>query len=73
MTEIQSIIFKKDFFSKSDALQWLKTHNFKTTFRNKMIDEKRDTYRARQHDPSRYKSFVTKKINQDISIVLGIK
>lgn len=72
MTEIQSIIFKKEFFSKSDAITWLKKHNFKTTFRGKMIDEKNETYRMRQSDPGRYKAYVTKIINPGISLVIGI-
>ena len=71
--EVQSIIFKKQFFTKQQAIKWLQDHKFKKSFRGKLIEETYESFRMRQKDPSRYKSFKTKIINEGISFVFGIQ
>ena len=53
--EVQSIIFKKPFFTKQQAIKWLQNHKFKNSFRGKLIEETYDSFRMRQKDPSRKK------------------
>lgn len=50
-TKIQSLIFDKDEFNKSDAIHWAKKHDFKA-----LVDEKSNTYRIRQISPDKFKA-----------------
>ncbi len=55
-TEIQALIFSKDHWTRGDVMIWAKNHGFKHE-----IDEKKNTYHIRQHNPDNYfkKSFKT--------------
>ena len=66
--EVQSIIFYKSGYSKEDAINWLKKHTKKYD-----IDEKTNTYRARQKEPSLFDktTFRIKEITKYIDFVLG--
>jgi hypothetical protein len=46
--KVQSILFNKDKNTLEEAVSFLKKHNYK----NKGYDEKEDTYRFRQYNPS---------------------
>ncbi len=65
---IQSIIYFKSGWSKQQAIDWLKEHQKKTG-----IDEKENTYRARQREPSEFdhNSFHIKEINKNMDFVMG--
>jgi hypothetical protein len=45
---VQSIVLRKDCFSYSDAKFWVKGHGYKYDD----VDEKENTWRFRQYDPS---------------------
>jgi hypothetical protein len=67
MAEIQSIIFAKDKFTLRRAVNWLRRNGFRTE-----VDEKPKTYRFRQRPPN-YRQYFTKKINNGISLVFGVR
>jgi hypothetical protein len=64
-TEVQSLIFSKDFFNKSSAKNWAKEHGYKYEY----IDEKENTYRIRQKNPN----YFLKNIFRTISLKKGVK
>jgi hypothetical protein len=52
-SKIQSILFSKDYYTKKNAISWLKSHGYKY---NK-IDVTEDFYRARQFPPRKDKKY----------------
>jgi HK97 family phage prohead protease len=70
-TEIQTIIFEKESFSKEDAIKWLKDHDFKYDD----IVEKDTTFHFRQQDPELFdpESFRTIEITKGIKAIIGKK
>lgn len=48
MSRVQSVIFDKTQYNRNKAKSWLSDHGFK----NGDIDEKENSYRFRQFDPS---------------------
>lgn len=68
-TTVQSLIFDKKKFSKSEAIAWARNHNFKAS----KVDEKEDSYRLRQKDPGSFKegSFRTITIADGVRAVVG--
>lgn len=72
MSEIQSIIFDKETFTKNQALDWIKKHHFHPL---KDVHTTKNFHRIRISDPNRYKSFYMKPIakNYDkIKFVIGV-
>lgn len=67
MSEVQSIIFKKDNYSLGDALKFLRENNFRAI----KIHETQQSYRFRLKDPSKFNKFRTKKIAKGLSFVIG--
>ena len=66
MTEIQSIIFNKDIFSRTTARDWLIAHKYKH-------DNMRYTtnhIRFRQAPPKMNAKYYTKKISEGIEFIL---
>lgn len=68
-TEIQSVIFKKDKATLSEAKDWLREHDFKKV----AVDEKENTYRFRQQRPSKFKhdSFRTIELTEGVEAVIA--
>jgi len=69
---IQSILFKKPEYNKTNCIKWLKKHNFKYND----IDEKENHYRFRQINPEYikkkgYTHFINKKINPLIEYIIA--
>ena len=66
--EIQSIIFYKSGCTKAQAILWLTSHS-----KLYDIDEKDNSYRARQKEPSLFDrhSFRIKEINAHMDFVIG--
>lgn len=65
----QSVVFPKNKFSKTKAVDWLKAHDLKFS----KVDVKPNTLRFRQHPPSvcQKEHFFAKKIKQgDITLVM---
>ena len=67
VSEVQSIIFKKNKMNPQQCVEWLYDHGFKY---NK-IDEKKHYYRFRQTNPKRYTHYTTKEIDKNIKFIIG--
>ena len=69
-TVIQSLIFDKDYFTKSQAKRWAAQNEFVSTG----VDTKENTYRLRQYDPSVFArgTFRTIKLSQGVQAVIGM-
>jgi len=61
------VIMDKDKWSLPQAKKWLKKHHLKTG-----VDEKRNTWRFRQYDPSLKKKYRSLTTSKGITFVLGI-
>ena len=68
MTFIQSIIFNKSNITLPEAKRWLKSHGFKYD-----LDEKKKTYRFRQVKPNKKFKYVTKTINENLKLIIGLE
>lgn len=67
MSKVQSVVFEKDAgWTLSKAKKWLKANDFKTD-----VDEKPNTYRFRQFEPSKRYTFRTKNFGNGILAVIG--
>jgi O-methyltransferase involved in polyketide biosynthesis len=66
-SDVQSVIFNKSGFTKSEAEDWLKSHKFSTATSR----ETDSTLRFRQQSPSKFDDFRIKKVTNNISFVLG--
>lgn len=67
MSEIQSVLFKKRYWTEQKAEEWLRKHDFKVY----KIDITDKYYRYRQMNPSQFKQFRTIKIQPSILAVVG--
>lgn len=69
-TEVQSLVFDKEQFSRPEARRWSQEHGFSTQYG---VDEKANTYRVRQHSPSEYapRSFRTIPLREGADAVVG--
>lgn len=68
--EVHSIRFNKDKWTTSQARDWVDSHGFK---RIKHVDNSKNFYRYRILPPEMFKSFITKKYDNGINIVFGIR
>jgi hypothetical protein len=66
-TDIQTLIFDKDIFTRDGATRWAEDHDF----RFDKIDETEDSYRLRQKDPGRFKTFRTISLRDGIKAVVA--
>jgi phage head maturation protease len=68
-TEVQSLIFSKERFTKAEAVKWAKDHDFKAN----SVDETEDSWRLRQADPDEFEdgSFRTIELTDGIKAVIG--
>jgi len=68
-TEVQTLIFDKEKFSKAEAKAWAKDHDFKAD----KVDETGDSYRLRQADPGEFEddSFRTVELTSGVKAVVG--
>jgi len=71
-TEVQTLIFDKDKFSRSEAVKWAKDHDFKVE-KNPGVDETETSFRIRQRDPDAFKpgSFRTISLAPGVKAVIG--
>lgn len=69
MSEIQSILFKKRYWTKKRALDWLIKRNFK----HFKIDETPKFFRFRQTDPKLYNFFRMIDLQPSIKAVIGFQ
>lgn len=67
-TKVQTLLFSKDVFTKAKAVAWAKKHKKKYG-----IDEKPETYRMRQIEPSKFdsKTFRTITFAKGLQAVIG--
>jgi hypothetical protein len=68
-TEVQTLIFDREVFNKTEAKRWAKENDFSAT----KVDETRDSYRIRQKDPRRFKKtgFRTIELADGVKAVVG--
>jgi len=69
MSEIQSVIFKKRYWTPERAINWLLKHKLRAY----KMDRRTRFLRFRQKDPKLFKRFVTKKLKPSIYVVIGFK
>lgn len=72
---VQSVIFKKRYYTLPQAKMWLREQGYKTSFHGKGVDETLTTYRFRQYKPAskeqkKDRPYKTLKIKPGISLVL---
>lgn len=68
MSKVQSIMFKKRYWDKQRARNWLLDHGFKT---NKVDQAGSNFLRFRQEDPKQFKDFRTIKFKPSVYAVIG--
>lgn len=68
MSEVQSVLFDKKYYTTQDARKWLADHNF---VRMKHVDITKNKLRYRIQDPSYFRRFRIKKITKGIEFVIG--
>ena len=51
MQQVQSIIFPKDQFTLGESVKWLKSKDYKTSYKGKGVDITPTSYRFRQLAP----------------------
>lgn len=66
-SDIHSVLFRKDKYDTRSARSRLKNHNLKPI---KKVHTTKNFYRYRIRDPTLFKSFMTKKID-DIELIIG--
>ena len=66
--EVQSVVLKKQYFTKKEADAWIKKHDYKGN-----VDETTTSYRYRQKSPSQYDDFITLSYAHGVRIIIGIK
>jgi hypothetical protein len=69
-TEIQSVLFDKNKWTKKTAHKWLDRHNL---YPLKSAHTTLHFIRYRIENPKKYRRFVTKKLFRGIELVLGVK
>ena len=67
-TNIQSILFKRPEWKLTECKKWLKKHKYKYD-----VDKKPNHYRFRQFEPTLFKHYITKKIGDNIELIIGLK
>jgi hypothetical protein len=67
-SNIQSVLFKRPEWKLSECKKWLKKHGFKT-----VVDKKPEHFRFRQLEPEMFNKYRTKKIEDNIEFIIGIK
>lgn len=69
-TTVQSLIFDKDYFTKSQAKRWAAQNEFVSTG----VDTKENTYRIRQYDPLLFArgTFRTIELTEGVQAVIGM-
>ena len=66
-TEVQSLIFSKENFTEKQAKDWAKNHDFIYGY----VDEKENTYRIRQQEPSDFENMRTIEMREGVKAVIG--
>jgi hypothetical protein len=67
--EVQSVIFKRKYWTKAEARDWLKKHRFISNY--KPVDVTTNYLRYRQQSPLNFSKFRLKNLSNNIKLVLG--
>ncbi len=70
MSSVQSIIFNKNYWSLPQIKQWLRYHRFRPI---KKVHETKNFYRYRLQNPSNFSRFITKKLPDNIELIIGYR
>lgn len=65
---IQAVLFDNKKYTTSEARKWLHKHNLKPI---KKAHKTINFLRYRINEPEKYKSFITKKISDNIQLIIG--
>ena len=68
-SDVQSVVFDKDSWTKRKAINWLKKHGYEGL----ECDEKENTLRFRQFEPNKKYSYITKSIGKNIELIIAYK
>lgn len=68
--QVQAILFKKDKWSSKKSLFWLKEHNYNPI---KEVHITKNFRRYRIRNPDKFKRFITKKLKNNIDLIIGFK
>jgi len=68
-SDVQSVVFDKDSWTKKKAINWLKKHDYSGL----ECDEKENTLRFRQFEPNKKYSYITKSIGKNIELIIAYK
>jgi hypothetical protein len=64
-SEVQSVLFDKDLFTRRSAISWLRKHGFKSS----KVDETNRYYRFRQFTPNKNRRHRIKEIDDGIKFI----
>jgi hypothetical protein len=67
VSNVQSILIDKNFFSLNEAKEWLLKHGHHIY----KVDDRGNFYRFRQINPIEFEHFFTKKIEPGVEFVIG--
>lgn len=67
-SQVQSVTFPRASFSTRQAMHWLKQHDFKPI---KKVDKTASRLRYRLVEPDQFGHFATKKVKEDIELIIG--
>ena len=70
MSKIQSILFDKNLWNNEGALLWLKEHNL---IPQKKVHYTKNFLRYRLRNPNNFTAFFTKKLENGIELIFGLK
>jgi len=70
-SQIQSVVFLRKKWNVTEARKWLKLHgNLKPI---KAVDKNSTQLRFRLQNPKKFKRFITKKVKDDVLLIIGFK
>jgi hypothetical protein len=67
-SSIQSILIPKNLFTLEQAKNWMKKNNFPIL----KVHETNKYYRFRQQTPETFNKYYTKKIKNEIELIIGL-
>jgi hypothetical protein len=68
MSEVQSVLFEKKYWTLRSAADWLVRHNL---WQIKKVHETKNFYRFRLHEPKNYKRIRILKTKKHLGLLIG--
>lgn len=67
MSNVQSVIIDKRFYSFQQAVNYITQHGYKL----KKVDETKNFYRFRQFSPKKFDKYYVKDLKNNVKLVIG--